>query len=1496
MAVDLFQLDLKAKVDVADIKKQLKEVSKTTKIELDTDNVPKATTNITKLKDTMGQTYVATEKLDVKTGTLNTTFAQTATKTETLGEKFSDMGSKIQSVNGVFQAMKNVVVNVGQALQPLLEFEDSLTELKKVSDLSGTSLDNYTDKLAQMGQEVGKSRAEMVDAATEFVKSGFSESDSAELARVANLYMNIADEELNAGDAANFIISQMKAFNLEAQDAEHIVDSLNNVSNNTAVSSADLATNIGKASAALAVGGNTYEDVLSLMTAGVEITRSGAKVSRALVSVQSRYNQTIDETSSTGQKLIEWYNKHNIAIKDQEGQQRKLYDTLSDVSKIWNDLSKDEQLYYLNIQAGANQTQNLSAILQNFDQVLNAHDLALNASGSAVTENARAMENLNKKIDNLKASWSEIVLAFANSEAIGNILDKVSSALRDIANNEAAINTIVTLAKTLLLLQGAKTLTNLFDGAKTSLVEFGLKFTDVVTKMNGARVAALNAGAATTQLGATLLGLKAVISPLGVIVGLLSAIAIGIAVYNKAQKAPSERLEKDKRTLEDTKEKYTEIKKEYDELLSRQKTLNSQGEDLNDAEKKRLELLEQQTKELKEQEKQQMANVAASTVGTLQYTQTGTKTIRKGQEFAVVDTKEVLKGQQAFEAMANAIAEATAQYEKGEITLSDYNDRTGELNDQLDTVYDSYLEVIRSGGELNEQDQRNYETLVDLKVAWADAEGASSVYAKGLAKVSPDTETAIKVTDLFKDSLTQLGGTYYYVSQAAKDEAVATAKAALQAAEAELQSVQKRIKAHEALGSILKSNIIAAGGNANFVGAIQDPVVQKLQSAVKEAQSQLRAAQNIQVSMPSGETTGGVTTSSKKSGSSTKGSGSSEASKKARELLEKYKKELEEYQKVQEDAYKKGEISASKYYSNIQKKGKALWQDLKKRGEDYADSAESMFDAYVNANSNSVKEIFSEIEYRYKEGDLTGRQYYNNLWKYANKFYKNGKLSFDEYRDYVSKGYDALFDQLEDDYNDGKISAEQYQEQVKKAQEDANKAIQNATKKGLIDKSAAKEIYNLLVKRGTEAANSVAKALHDSMVKAAKEAVAEAEAELEKAQKRQSQAETYISALQFWSDEEQERIDKVIDGYNDEIDKLQEQLDLLDEQNDELDKQAERVKLVNALEDAKKKKVRIYDAKYGWIWGEDKKAVSEAQTALDEFDKEQARQKEKDAINAEIKALEELIKKKEAEKKAYQDVIDEQTKALNRYNIEAQLGATIEEAIFQDRIENFDNWKTSYISGIYEVISAIEAVNEAQSRVDFTQSELDRIEAEEVPEIKTGKTSITGAGYQYTDDMSKQEKRNAAVRANIEMRKAQGYEVTEWYDSNGDLHYKASSTKTSKSNVKSGDATNLKKNKRASGDVSIPKSGVYNVNELGDELIVPPKGNFDYLKKGTGVVPANLTKNLMDWGRFNPKNLLGKQMSNITNDHSITIQNLTVQSDNAKDFVRQLQNLAIVKQ
>lgn len=121
----------------------------------------------------------------------------------------------------------------------------------------------------------------MIEAATEFRKNSFNDQDSATLAKVATVYQNVADEAISAGDSASFIISQMKAFNIQAQDAQHIIDAVNEVSNNFAVSSADVASALTKTSSAMGVLGNDFNSTIGLVVAGTEIlTGQASKVAR----------------------------------------------------------------------------------------------------------------------------------------------------------------------------------------------------------------------------------------------------------------------------------------------------------------------------------------------------------------------------------------------------------------------------------------------------------------------------------------------------------------------------------------------------------------------------------------------------------------------------------------------------------------------------------------------------------------------------------------------------------------------------------------------------------------------------------------------------------------------------------------------------------------------------------------------------------------------------------------------------------------------------------------------------------------------------------------------------------------------------------------------------------------------------------------------------------------------------------------------------------------
>lgn len=73
--------------------------------------------------------------------------------TRHLNETGQDLELTFNVAHEVFSKFLSVVKDMaGQ----VYELDAALTEFKKVSDLSGSALDDYVDKLSQLGQEVGR--------------------------------------------------------------------------------------------------------------------------------------------------------------------------------------------------------------------------------------------------------------------------------------------------------------------------------------------------------------------------------------------------------------------------------------------------------------------------------------------------------------------------------------------------------------------------------------------------------------------------------------------------------------------------------------------------------------------------------------------------------------------------------------------------------------------------------------------------------------------------------------------------------------------------------------------------------------------------------------------------------------------------------------------------------------------------------------------------------------------------------------------------------------------------------------------------------------------------------------------------------------------------------------------------------------------------------------------------------------------------------------------
>ena len=428
-------------------------------LKLENGNVLKVAKSFDQYYNKFGQAVDANGKF-VKSGTrLNEVVLQT-------GRNLTELSMKLKTTSDSTNIFKNAFTNLGetmvkvakfkiatdifgaiidsadQAKQAVEDFDKALTEYKKVSDLDGGALDDYTEKLGELGNTVGRTRSMMVESATEFKKSGFSDADSAMLAQQAEMFRNISDEELTASESAKILIGTMKGFGKSAEDVSHIEDVINEVSNTSAVSSSDIANGLANVSAVAHTTGASLEETTGMLTSMVEVTQSAGKSSRGLRQIFTRLFQTLDSGSSTGKKLKEIYAELGIELTDMSGNLRDPMEIFTELSEQWDSLSKNQQEYIALTSAGANQIQNFTALMSNFDKALEATETAYNSEGSAMKENARYMESIEAQQTLLKKQLEDLVLGNGGLQSLEKILLKIANAVLKVLNNEVVQTTI----------------------------------------------------------------------------------------------------------------------------------------------------------------------------------------------------------------------------------------------------------------------------------------------------------------------------------------------------------------------------------------------------------------------------------------------------------------------------------------------------------------------------------------------------------------------------------------------------------------------------------------------------------------------------------------------------------------------------------------------------------------------------------------------------------------------------------------------------------------------------------------------------------------------------------------------------------------------------------------------------------------------------------------------------------------------------------------------
>lgn len=402
-----------------------------------------------------------------------------------------------------------------------------------------------------------------------------------------------------------------------------------------------------------------------------------------------------------------------------------------------------------------------------------------------------------------------------------------------------------------------------------------------------------------------------------------------------------------------------------------------------------------------------------------------------------------------------------------------------------------------------------------------------------------------------------------------------------------------------------------------------------------------------------------------------------EVTKESTKATNEWRKEAEAQKKILEDNNKACEENSKKWRDNTQAIEDNRKQMLKNEMDSFNDkiSDKLFYTAFyegLDSGLPKLKQIYSEVlqdsydqlNSLYARGLTDADDEVQKLWKDILKYEKELRDIDDEIYENRIKNIERTEKMLPD-------TPDKYQKQVELAEQ-----------KILLARQRAAELWA----EGTEEAMEK---IHDIY------------------QDEWDALEDKYKALRALLDQEQDYLDDVSKAaqyvLDKQIDALKEQQEQLKDSNEQREKEIELMRLKANLDAANNQKtVRVYRRGQGFVWEANKKAIQDAEKALNDFNK----QNEEDELQKEIDALTKY-------KKQWSDVPKTIEEEENLKKIILQEGANFVQDILNQSIDRLDDYTDRY-----------KANAEARIQVDKDELEAKKQVAEEAKKLESEQYNI----------------------------------------------------------------------------------------------------------------------------------------------------------------------------
>lgn len=365
---------------------------------------------------------------------------------------FHQIAAQMAGMVGVY----DVINVIKQAASTVTELNTQITELAKVSEQSSKQIYADFDSYADIAKEIRGTISDTIAATADWSKNGYSIPDAKQLAEISQLYKNVGDG-IDIDTANESLISTLKGFQLEADQAEHIVDVFNEVSNNESISSGGIGEALQRSAASFNAASTSLEKSVSLVTATNSVLQDPEKVGNMWRTVSARLRGSETELKEMGEDtdgLVTSTSKLQALVKGITGfdimkdkdTYKDIYDIVLGIGEKWQDLSDIDRASLLEALAGKQQSNALAAALSNIDILKKSYEEATNAEGSARKENEEYSKSIQASIDLAQAKLEQLANDTLNSNFLKGAIDaggKLIEVLDGIVKSGNAIPTLL---------------------------------------------------------------------------------------------------------------------------------------------------------------------------------------------------------------------------------------------------------------------------------------------------------------------------------------------------------------------------------------------------------------------------------------------------------------------------------------------------------------------------------------------------------------------------------------------------------------------------------------------------------------------------------------------------------------------------------------------------------------------------------------------------------------------------------------------------------------------------------------------------------------------------------------------------------------------------------------------------------------------------------------------------------------------------------------------